>query len=112
MYAIRSYYASRLRYGLAERTRCDGVAEKEVDPAEIRAVLDDIRSQEVESVAVCLLHSYANPAGEAVVGEMAGELGIPVSLSHRILPEFREFERTSTTVVNAYVSPLMRNNFV
>lgn len=98
---------ARHRYGISERTACDGTVLLPIDPTELRAVLDDIRSQEAESVAVCLLHAYANPASEQAVGEAAGELGVPVSLSHRILPEYREFERTSTTVVNAYVSPLM-----
>jgi N-methylhydantoinase A len=97
----------RYRYGISERTWCDGGTGGEVNPAELRTVLDDIRSRGVESLAVCLLHSYANPAAEQAVGGMAGELGIPVSMSHLILPEYREFERTSTTVVNAYVSPLM-----
>ena len=60
-----------------------------------------------ESLAICLLHAYANPAHEEAVAALAEELGIPVSVSHRILPEYREFERTATTVVNAYVSPLM-----
>lgn len=99
--------AARDRYGISERTWCDGATGTEVDPAEVRAVLDDIRSRRVESLALCLLHSYANPSAERTVGEMAKGLGIPVSMSHLILPEYREFERTSTTVVNAYVSPLM-----
>jgi len=99
--------AARFRYGISERTRFDGRPEVAVDPGEVRAVLDDVRSQGVESLAVCLLHSYADPAAEQAIGAMAGTLGIPVSMSHLILPEYREFERTSTTVVNAYVSPLM-----
>lgn len=99
--------AARDRYGISERTWCDGSTGVEVDPAEVESVLNEIRSRETESLALCLLHSYANPSAERKVGEMAGVLGIPVSMSHRILPEFREFERTSTTVVNAYVSPLM-----
>ncbi len=98
---------SRYRYGVRERILFDGNVEKAPDPADIAAILSDIRSQDVESVAICLLHSYANPAHEEMITAMAGDLGLPVSVSHRILPEYREFERTSTTVVNAYVSPLM-----
>lgn len=98
---------ARYRYGVWERVLFDGKIEREPDMAEIAAILEDIRSQDVESVAICLLHSYANPAHEEIIAAMAKDLGLPVSVSHRILPEYREFERTSTTVVNAYVSPLM-----
>ncbi len=59
------------------------------------------------SLAVCLLFSFANPEHERCIGERGGRRGLEVSLSSEILPEFREFERTSTTVLNAYVSPLM-----
>ncbi len=60
-----------------------------------------------DSVAVCLLHAYANPAHEEALAEALAGCGKPVSVSSRILPEFREYERTSTTVVNAYVAPLV-----
>lgn len=97
----------RHRYGVVERTLFDGAAERVPDASGILPVLDDIRAEGIESVAVCFLHSYANPAHEEKVAGMAAALGIPVSVSHRILREYREFERTSTTVVNAYVSPMM-----
>lgn len=66
------------------------------------------RLGEVESVAVCLLHSYANPLHERKVGRALRAAGYSVSLSSEVLPEYREYERAATTVVNAYVSPLMR----
>jgi N-methylhydantoinase A len=62
----------------------------------------------VESVAVCLLFSFANPSHENAIAEALRLLGIPVSLSSRIMPEYREYERTSTTVINAYLAPKMR----
>ena len=98
---------ARFRFGVDERVLCSGEAEKSPEPGEVRTVLERIRKAGAESVAICLLHSYANHAHEETVAALAEALGIPVSVSHRILPEYREFERTSTTVVNAYVSPLM-----
>jgi len=80
-------------------------------------VIDDLREEELallaerargaESIAICLLHSYSNALHESRVAEALVSLGIPLSVSSRILPEFREYERTATTVVNAYVAPLM-----
>ena len=61
------------------------------------------------AIAISLLFSFANPENEAAVAAAVAELGKPLSVSHRILPEFREYERTSTVVVNAYLQPLMQN---
>ncbi|MBW2623808.1 MAG: hydantoinase/oxoprolinase family protein, partial [Deltaproteobacteria bacterium] len=97
-----------LRFGLNERILYDGQVEREPDPEEITGLLARIEQAGVESLAVCLLHSYANPAHEETLRRRAETLGIPVSVSHRIFNEFREYERTSTTVVNAYVAPVMR----
>ncbi|MBH16078.1 MAG: 5-oxoprolinase [Gemmatimonadetes bacterium] len=60
-----------------------------------------------ESIAIVLLHSYANPKHERKVEESISSLGIPISTSSRLLPEYREYERTSTTVTNAYIAPKM-----
>ena len=98
---------ARFRYGVDERVLCSGEAEKAPDALEVREVLEKIRTSGVESLAICLLHAYANPVHEETIAALSEALGIPVSVSHRILPEYREFERTATTVVNAYVSPLM-----
>ncbi|RMF92864.1 MAG: hydantoinase/oxoprolinase family protein, partial [Nitrospinota bacterium] len=95
------------RYGLAERTLYSGEILQRVSRQEVEAVLQAIRQAGIESVAICFLHSYANPANEAEVLQQAKTLGLHVSASHQILPEYREYERCSTTVVNAYVSPLM-----
>jgi N-methylhydantoinase A/oxoprolinase/acetone carboxylase beta subunit len=96
-----------LQFGVAERLLADGTIVLEMHPdslAELRATL---KSAGVESVAICLLHSYANPVHELRIAESLGD-SLYVSASHQITPEFREFERASTTVVNAYVGPLMQ----
>jgi N-methylhydantoinase A len=99
------------RWGLAGRRGPRGEALAPMDPAELTGLARRLRDAGAEAVAVCLLHSYADPADEeAVVAalEEAGLTGeIPVSASARLLPEYREYERTSTTVVNAYVAPVM-----
>ncbi|MCY4564396.1 MAG: hydantoinase/oxoprolinase family protein, partial [Gammaproteobacteria bacterium] len=97
----------RLRFGLAERLAYNGEVLEPLAPSEIERVVEQVRRSGAQSLAVCLLHAYANPAHEAAITEAAQRLGIPVSASHRILPEFREYERCSTTVVNAYLRPVM-----
>ncbi len=72
-----------------------------------RSVVEKLKALDVESVAVSFLFAFANPFHEKQMAEHIATLGLPVSLSHEILSEFREFERTSTTVINAYVSPKM-----
>ncbi|TYL38317.1 5-oxoprolinase [Natronococcus pandeyae] len=95
----------RRRFEVDERTTTDGV-ERPVDPDEVRDLAATLRKQGVESVAICLLHAYADPENEQQVAEiLREELEVPVSASHEVLAEFREFERTSTTAVDAYVRP-------
>ncbi|WP_241988311.1 hydantoinase/oxoprolinase family protein [Halorubrum sp. SP3] len=95
----------RRRFEVSERSTVDGV-ERPVDDAAIESVVADLRDAEVESVAVCLLHAYAHPDSEERVADaLRDALDVPVSASHEVLPEFREYERTSTTVVDAYVRP-------
>ena len=96
-----------LRFGLDERVTYDGVVLRAPTAEAIQQVASSVLSAGAESVAVCLLHSYANSAHEKALGEALRARGLFVSLSHEILPEYREYERASTTAVNAYVSPLM-----
>ena len=96
-----------LRFELDERIAADGSVVKALDAAEARRVLRRIKRLDVEAVAICLLFSFVNPAHERTVAELAGELGIHVSVSHEVMPEHREFERMSTTVANAAVAPVM-----
>lgn len=96
-----------LRFGVRERILHDGAVKTPLDPEEVRDLLKRIEALDVEAVAVCLLHSYMNPIHEEMIGEMAGETRLVVSLSCRVLPEFREFERTATVAVNASLRPVM-----
>jgi N-methylhydantoinase A/oxoprolinase/acetone carboxylase beta subunit len=97
----------RRSFGARERTLASGRVETRISHAEARRLVREIRKSGAEAVAVCLLHSYANPANEDVVAEELQRAGIMSSVSSRLLPEHREFERMSTTAVNAYLMPVM-----
>ena len=95
----------RRRFELDERTGADGV-ERPVDPEAVAELAATIAERDVDSVAVCLLHAYADPENERVAAEtLRAELDVPVSASHEVLAEFREYERTATTAADAYVRP-------
>jgi N-methylhydantoinase A len=94
-----------LRFGVAERTAADARILQRPAPGELKRLLKRLRRARVESLALCFLFSYANRANESTVAETLAELGLPLSVSHEILPEFREYERLSTVVVNAYLAP-------
>ena len=93
------------RFELDERSTVEGI-ERPVDESAVDVLAADLAEGDVESVAVCLLHAYAHPENEQRVAELLrNRLDVPVSASHEVLSEFREYERTSTTVVDAYVRP-------
>jgi N-methylhydantoinase A len=94
-----------LRFGVDERTSAEGERLRVPDCEELKLLVERIRTAKVDSVAVSLLFSFANPENEREVAAALEELGLPLSISHRILPEFREFERASTVVANAYLAP-------
>ncbi|HLH30627.1 MAG TPA: hydantoinase/oxoprolinase family protein, partial [Terriglobia bacterium] len=96
-----------LRFGIRERMLYDGSIQKPLDHRHLQNLIGYLLPQNVESIAVCLLYSFANDEHESAIAELLKPLGVPVSLSSRILPEYREYERTSTTVINAYLAPLM-----
>jgi N-methylhydantoinase A len=98
------------RVGVEERTTYDGRVERGLSRAALAAALAAVERLRGESVAVCLLHSYANPEHERLIGEALRERGIECTLSHQLIAEYREYERTSTTVMNAYVAPVMRRH--
>ena len=75
---------------------------------ELARVREAVQRADPDAIAISLLFSFANPENEAAVAAAVADLGKPLSVSHRILPEFREYERTSTVVVNAYLQPLMQ----
>ena len=100
----------RLRLEVTEKTRPDGSISVPLDPASVAAAIDILKAEKAESVAICLLHSYANPAHEqAVAAAIRAALpDIGISVSSEILPEIKEYPRTSTTAINAYVQPVVR----
>ncbi|MBI0292925.1 hydantoinase/oxoprolinase family protein [Streptomyces sp. PRKS01-29] len=98
-----------LRREVTERVRHDGRVEVPLDPDEVREAVRALKAQGVASVAVCLLYSYVRPDHERAIGEIIRD-EMPeahVSLSSEVLPEFREFERLSTVVTNAYIGPVV-----
>ncbi len=95
------------RFGLRERVGADGRALLRPSRAALRRVVRAARRSGANSVAVCLLFSFARPVHERAIARALRAAGLPVSASHEILPEFREFERTATVVVNAYLVPVM-----
>jgi N-methylhydantoinase A/oxoprolinase/acetone carboxylase beta subunit len=98
----------RYRLEIDERIRSDGSILKSLDPKEAREKVRALLDLSVDSIAVCLINSFENPAHELLVKEIiTGEAPeISVSISYEVLPQIREYERTSTTVTNAYVKPL------
>jgi N-methylhydantoinase A len=103
-----------LRFEVAERIGPTGEIWRELNEASLAAVVARLADAEVDSVAICLLHSYANPAHELRVAD-AVRTALPrsvfVTCSGDILPEIREYERTSTTVINAYLGPILERYF-
>ncbi len=95
------------RIGVPGRIDPRGEEVEPLDAAVLEALSTLVEERHAQSVAVSLLHAYANPAHEHLVAESLESTGLPLSVSSELLPEFREYERTSTTVVNAYVAPVM-----
>jgi N-methylhydantoinase A len=96
-----------LRFEVAERLRADGSTHKQLDEAAVRELARELGGRDIEAVAVLLLHSYRNPAHEQRVKQILQEElpGAFVCASHELSQEYREFERVSTAVANAYVGP-------
>ena len=99
----------QLRVEVAERVLADGAVLRSLDPVQARAAIADLGALGVEAIAICLLHAYRNPVHERALAALCAEIlpGIPVSCSSDVVPEIREYERTSTTTANVYVMPLM-----
>jgi N-methylhydantoinase A len=98
-----------LRREVTERMTAQGEIHTPLNREEAAAIVTELRDEGIESIAVCLLHSYANPAHEEALGQIVASIhpNAYVTLSHRILREYREYERTSTAAVNAYVGPVV-----
>src|SRR6266550_4640048 len=98
-----------LRFGINERTASDGEILTTPAKEDLRSLYFQAAAQKPQSIAISLLFSFANPKNERTVAEALTSLEVPLSISHQILPEFREYERTSTVVINAYLQPVMQN---
>jgi N-methylhydantoinase A len=100
-----------LRLEVNERVYADGSIAQAPDPQEVARLVGELRDKDIEAVAVCFIHSYANPVHERLVGDIIREIApeMRVSLSSEVVPEIREYERTSTTVVNVYVQGLVED---
>lgn len=95
---------AELRFGVAERVSAEGEILLRPNVDDLDRLKKHIADSDAEAVAVSLLFSFANPENERAVAEALSRLDLPLSISHRILPEFREYERASTVVANAYLS--------
>jgi N-methylhydantoinase A len=107
--------AEDFRYGVNCRIDCNAAEVITFDDKNAKEIVNTIKNSKVESVAICFLFSFLNPEHEIKMKKLLEEINIPVSMSHEILSEFREYERLSTTVINAYVSPKMKryiNNII
>src|SRR6202011_4075102 len=92
-----------------ERTASDGEILQAPSEQDLESLADRLQQRRPEAIAFSLLFSFANPKNENAVVHTLEKLGLPLSVSHQIFPEFREYERTSTIVVNAYLQPVMEH---
>ena len=98
------------RFGISERTLHTGEIQTEIEPSDLEALASELAPLELDAIAVCFLFAYVNPQNERVVAKHLARLGIPVSCSHEVLPEYREYARFSTTVANAYIRPTLERH--
>lgn len=100
-----------LRLEAEERVNFKGQELAPLNEEDVRKAVETFKAEGVQAIAVCFLHSYANPSHEVECGEIINQLApeIPVTVSHQITQEWREYERTSTAVLNSYVHPIARN---
>jgi N-methylhydantoinase A len=98
-----------LRIVVDERVNVHGDIERALEPADAEAAVDKLLAEGVEAIAVCLLNSFANPVHELMLKEIILRLApdLPCCISFEVLPEIKEYERTSTTVINTYVMPIV-----
>ena len=99
------------RFGLSERTLHTGEIQTEIETDALDALATQLATLELDAIAICFLFAYVNPKNERIVAEhLSSRLEIPVSCSHEVLPEYREYARFSTTVANAYIRPTLERH--
>ncbi|MFZ3264494.1 MAG: hydantoinase/oxoprolinase family protein [Terriglobales bacterium] len=101
--------ARDMRFGVRERVDAEGRVLERPGQAELARIRAAVLRAQPDAIAISCLFSFANPKNETQVAAAVGDLGKPLSVSHQILPEFREYERTSTVVMNSYLQPLMQS---
>jgi N-methylhydantoinase A len=99
--------ADQLRLGVSERVVASGEVLEPLNGRELRGLIRTLKQAGVEAIAISLLFSFLHPEHEERIASALASLDVPLSISSRILPEYREYERTSTVVINAYLQPLM-----
>src|SRR5687767_823775 len=99
--------ADQLRLGVGERVVASGEVLEPLNERELRGLIRTLKQAGVEAIAISLLFSFLHPEHEERIASALASLDVPLSISSRILPEYREYERTSTVVINAYLQPLM-----
>ena len=98
------------RFGISERTLHTGEIQTEIEPADLEKLASELATLKLDAVAICFLFAYVNPQNERIVAEHLARLRIPISCSHEVLPEYREYARFSTTVANAYIRPTLERH--
>ena len=98
------------RFGISERTLHTGEIQTEIELGHLEALVSQLATIELDAIAVCFLFAYVNPENERIVAKHLAQLDIPISCSHEVLPEYREYARFSTTVANAYIRPTLERH--
>ncbi|MDE0484962.1 MAG: hydantoinase/oxoprolinase family protein [Candidatus Poribacteria bacterium] len=98
------------RFGIRERTLHTGEIQTKISTADLKTLTSQLATLELDAIAICFLFSYVNPKNEQIVADHLTSLNIPISCSHEILPEYREYARFSTTVANAYIRPTLERH--
>ena len=96
-----------MRFGISERVVASGEVIQPINEKEVRKLCERLRKSGAQSIAISLLFSFLHPEHEQRIAASLASMGVPISISSEILPEYREYERTSTVVINAYLQPLM-----
>ena len=98
------------RFGISERTLHTGEIQTKIKLDDLETLTSELATIELDAIAVCFLFAYVNPQNERIVAKHLAQLDIPISCSHEVLPEYREYARFSTTVANAYIRPTLERH--